>query len=731
MRSIILPALLCFAGSVFGQSVSPSGPRSVASMALPAEELSLPGHDSPGANQSPIQEDLIRSGGAATTFIPIGTAYNIFTILTEGQNQVSWSEELESVIFIHRHNSGTAGGSGGLAFDRSTDGGLTWTTNTGLSPGYNAGSFPGNLGNRYPSATLYNPPGNTNKDAAYVAAAGPALDASAADASWGQVFRNSARTDGAAVAESYSKESGDSEYFPYGLTQNPDGSLCYISGVRNGTGSVALDSINGSKFKIWKGLFNSSTQSFDWTKVATLRPDYYLYSDGGFMNRYNTFTYNLAFSPDGQTGYAVIIGGPVETGFAPITSPRPIIFKSVDAGNTWAPLPDFDFATLPEIDNFLLGSRQGVGPVLPYFTSLDATVDQSGKLHLASEVNSRFTDSADPDSLYFIYLANTQPVSAVYHFTTSTGLDWTASIVDTVRMEDGALANPGSTDLAIGPNAQIGRNADGSKIFFTWAASDPSIIATNDLPDLYGRGFDVASGEYTFISNFTKLTSFDGVAFFPTLSPLVIETGSESDYQLPVVFAVPGTTGADPPQFVYVHGIGFNDEDFGVLAPPPTAGFTFTYIGYGGSVSFTNASVNADSYVWDFGDGLALSSLVNPSHTFPASGNYNVCITAENEGGTNTFCRDIELVSVGIEEPSLAAQLQLGPNPTQHAVFVQFGQIGEVSVELMDALGRQLRPVQTMQGSGEVSLDGLPAGTYQLLFRSQNQVVVRSVSLIP
>ena len=89
------------------------------------------------------------------------------------------------------------------------------------------------------------------------------------------------------------------------------------------------------------------------------------------------------------------------------------------------------------------------------------------------------------------------------------------------------------------------------------------------------------------------------------------------------------------------------------------------------------------------------------------------------------------MVSVGIEEPSLAAQLQLGPNPTQHAVFVQFGQIGEVSVELMDALGRQLRPVQTMQGSGEVSLDGLPAGTYQLLFRSQNQVVVRSVSLIP
>lgn len=61
-----------------------------------------------------------------------------------------------------------------------------------------------------------------------------------------------------------------------------------------------------------------------------------------------------------------------------------------------------------------------------------------------------------------------------------------------------------------------------------------------------------------------------------------------------------------------------------------------------------NTSVNATSYVWDFGDGSAGSTAVNPHHTFPAEdpGNYNIMLIASNDAG----CVDTAYVIVIVEE---------------------------------------------------------------------------------
>lgn len=48
-------------------------------------------------------------------------------------------------------------------------------------------------------------------------------------------------------------------------------------------------------------------------------------------------------------------------------------------------------------------------------------------------------------------------------------------------------------------------------------------------------------------------------------------------------------------------------------------------------VQFQNQSENADSYLWDFGDG-ATSEEANPSHRYIASGNYTVTLKAMKEG---------------------------------------------------------------------------------------------------
>ena len=60
-------------------------------------------------------------------------------------------------------------------------------------------------------------------------------------------------------------------------------------------------------------------------------------------------------------------------------------------------------------------------------------------------------------------------------------------------------------------------------------------------------------------------------------------------------------------------------------------------------VTFTNYSLNAETYLWNFGDGNT-STVKNPVHTFTRFGSYRVELTAFNvEGDTAKFSRTIEL----------------------------------------------------------------------------------------
>lgn len=55
-------------------------------------------------------------------------------------------------------------------------------------------------------------------------------------------------------------------------------------------------------------------------------------------------------------------------------------------------------------------------------------------------------------------------------------------------------------------------------------------------------------------------------------------------------------------------------------------------------VSFTNASVGAQTFLWNFGDG-GNSTDNNPTHAYTNAGIYTVALTAANSAGTNTLTR--------------------------------------------------------------------------------------------
>lgn len=83
------------------------------------------------------------------------------------------------------------------------------------------------------------------------------------------------------------------------------------------------------------------------------------------------------------------------------------------------------------------------------------------------------------------------------------------------------------------------------------------------------------------------------------------------------------------------------------LLLPPAADFTATPSAGVPSlaVSFTDMSLRADSWLWDFGDGTT-STLQNPSHTYTQSGTYSVTLTATNSvSGSNSLTKN-NLISI-------------------------------------------------------------------------------------
>ena len=79
--------------------------------------------------------------------------------------------------------------------------------------------------------------------------------------------------------------------------------------------------------------------------------------------------------------------------------------------------------------------------------------------------------------------------------------------------------------------------------------------------------------------------------------------------------------------------------------PIPVASFSVSNSGCTApcTVTFTNTSKDATDYSWDFGDGSATSTTINPTHEYSIAGNYVVKLTAAGVGGTGTSTNNVEI----------------------------------------------------------------------------------------
>lgn len=160
--------------------------------------------------------------------------------------------------------------------------------------------------------------------------------------------------------------------------------------------------------------------------------------------------------------------------------------------------------------------------------------------------------------------------------------------------------------------------------------------------------------------------------------------------------------------------------------PAPVA--SFNYSANGANVVFVNASVNASSYSWDFGDNTT-STAVNPTHTYTANGAYTITLIASSQAcGADTFSVDLEL-SVGIGSIDGVDMIQLYPNPTHGDVNLTFNSLNAQSFEvrITDATGRLIRSESMTNYLGKFNkvydISDLARGMYNFTVSSEKGAV--------
>jgi PKD repeat protein len=147
----------------------------------------------------------------------------------------------------------------------------------------------------------------------------------------------------------------------------------------------------------------------------------------------------------------------------------------------------------------------------------------------------------------------------------------------------------------------------------------------------------------------------------------------------------------------------------------------FGFVVTGNAVAFSDSSVSATSWLWDFGDGNS-STLQNPNHVYGATGTYNVTLSIN--GLACSISYSVNITSVGIVD--LAGnnlQFSLYPNPANQQTKLELNQKLQkpASLIIYSLEGKQVRAMMIAAGTKQmmISLDGMAPQLYMVVLRNE------------
>jgi PKD repeat protein len=207
-------------------------------------------------------------------------------------------------------------------------------------------------------------------------------------------------------------------------------------------------------------------------------------------------------------------------------------------------------------------------------------------------------------------------------------------------------------------------------------------------------------------------------AFFNSLSNTeniqwIFESGSpamSTDLNPQVVYNTPGTFMVTQYAYNELGGDTLEVDNYITVIGNPTAGFDSEIDGY--EVAFSQTLNNANSFMWNFGDG-STGTDENPNHTYSEDGTYSVSLTAYGTCDTITSTQDVVIAN-----PPLAAftmDVSSGCAP----ISVQFTNQSSSNADSFIWTFEGGEPAESTEENPSVTFS--EAGTFSVLLQATNE----------
>ena len=177
---------------------------------------------------------------------------------------------------------------------------------------------------------------------------------------------------------------------------------------------------------------------------------------------------------------------------------------------------------------------------------------------------------------------------------------------------------------------------------------------------------------------------------------VIFETTSVGNTYLP--------SGVSSGQAAYLQNVAnhvvFDVDSVSIDYTNPIANFLSTI--NGSNVDFSNTSLHAYDYSWDFGDGGS-SLLKNPSHAYSQYGNYTVVLTATYCGKQDQYSFDIVIGDLGDNE--IKDELfNIYPNPSKGTVTIQSNN-KQSTINIYNLQGQRLKTIVPQSNFVNINLE--------------------------
>ena len=233
-----------------------------------------------------------------------------------------------------------------------------------------------------------------------------------------------------------------------------------------------------------------------------------------------------------------------------------------------------------------------------------------------------------------------------------------------------------------------------------------------------------AAGDYNIGASLSQSTSLyrnNNGPVYPYVLPGLLTMTSSSSFSVPTGF------------YYYVYDLEVRPGELCISDPdtvtvtPVVSLFEFED-GGNATLSFTDASIGATSWAWEFGDGQS-STEQNPVHTYDEEGVYTITLTINDGICASSQTYDVLISSSTDGTRPLALTLQ--PNPASGLATIRLNEAvtEDLDIRVRDYSGKLVHTYLMSAGKRELSFDvnEWPAAVYAIQINGKSYAEVRKL----